>query len=331
MYSIIYVEESVRNNPQTIGILKRYQNAVIVNCSHYGELFNRRKQNFRTQKQEPTLIIARKDNRRILPIPGEYAIDAKHNFYFSHMLNCLYDCRYCFLQGMFRSASHVIFVNYDDFKTDLLNCIEGTEDSVCFYSGYDCDSLALDPITDFTRNFIPIFKPYQHALLELRSKSTQIRNLLTMEPLPNIICAFSLSPQEIVNKYEDKTPSLNARLAAIRRLQDAGWNIALRFDPIILVDDFYNVYKHFFHHVYAALGCSHIHSITLGSFRLPKIFHKNMKRLYPDEPLLINGLNLIDGQISYAENLDKKMIAWCEKSLKNLDSATPIYIQKPKV
>ena len=163
MYSIIYVEESVRDMPQTIEILNRYQNAALVDCSHYGELFNRRKQNFRTQKKEPTLIIARKENKRILPIPGEYAIDAKHNFYFSHMLNCLYDCRYCFLQGMFRSASHVIFVNYSDFKTDLTSHIENTEDSICFYSGYDCDSLALDPITNFTRNFIPLFKPYQHA------------------------------------------------------------------------------------------------------------------------------------------------------------------------
>ena len=331
MYSIIYVEESVRDMPQTIEILNRYQNAAIVDCSHYGELFNRRKQNFRTQKQEPTLIIARKENKRILPIPGEYAIDAKHNFYFSHMLNCLYDCRYCFLQGMFRSASHVIFVNYSDFKTDLTSHIENTEDSICFYSGYDCDSLALDPITDFTRNFIPLFKPYQRAFLELRTKSTQIRNLLTMEPLPNIICAFSLSPNEIVGKYEAKTPSLNARLAAISSLRDAGWNIALRFDPIIFVDDFYTVYKQFFHQIYAALGSRSIHSITLGSFRLPKIFHKNMKRLYPDEPLLINGLSLTNGQIAYEENLEKKMISWCENTLKNLDPVTPVYIQRPAV
>jgi len=331
MYSIIYVEESVRDDPLTIEILKRYQNAVIVGCSHYGELFNRRKQNFRTQKQNPTLIVARKDNKRILPTPGEYAVDAKHNFYFSHMLNCLYDCRYCFLQGMFRSASHVVFVNYSDFKADLTRYIEDTKDSICFYSGYDCDSLALDPITDFTRNFVPLFKPYRHAFMELRTKSTQIRNLLAMEPLPNIICAFSLSPTEIVEKYEAKTPSLDARLAAITSLRDAGWNIALRFDPIIFVDDFYTVYKNFFNHVYDALEGRQIHSITLGSFRLPKTFHKNMKRLYPDEPLLINGLSPINKQITYEENLEKKMIAWCERSLKNLDFVTPVYIQKPIV
>ena len=31
------------------------------------------------------------------------------------MYNCLFDCRYCFLQGMYNSSNFVIFVNYEDF------------------------------------------------------------------------------------------------------------------------------------------------------------------------------------------------------------------------
>ena len=33
------------------------------------------------------------------PVPATYGIGGDENYYFSHMLNCLYDCRYCFLQG----------------------------------------------------------------------------------------------------------------------------------------------------------------------------------------------------------------------------------------
>jgi spore photoproduct lyase len=327
MYKNIYVEESVRDEPRTKTILKRYNNATIIYCSHYGELFNRRKQNFKTQKKDPTLIIAKKENRRILPIPAEYAIDAKNNFYFSHMLNCLYDCRYCFLQGMFRSASHVVFVNYSDFKKDLITHIEKSNETICFYSGYDCDSLALDPVTNFSRNFVPLFEPYPHAYLELRTKSTQIRNLLNLSPLTNIICAFSLSPERVIANYEDKTPPLDARLSAIKRLRDQGWTVALRFDPLILIQNFYTVYSDFFEHVYKILGNRQIHSITLGSFRLPKAFHKTIKRLYPDEALLVNGLKRNDNQISYTPALEYKMIHWCKQKLKSLDDVTPIYIQ----
>ncbi len=327
MYSIIYIEEAVRDEPRTRAILERYKDVPIVYCAHYGELFNRRKQNFRSQKLNPSLIIARKNNKRILPIPAEYAIGAKRNFYFSHMLNCLYDCRYCFLQGMFRSANHVLFVNYADFEHDLISHIESTDESICFYSGYDCDSLAFDPVTGFSSYFVPLFKKHQNAFLELRTKSTQIRGLLDMEPLPNIICAFSLSPSEVIINYEQKTPSLTARLSAIKRLQQAGWTIALRFDPLILVNDFYVVYSRFFEHLYSELRKQSLHSITLGSFRLPKGFHKNIKKLYPEEPLLINGLRLDNGQVGYSSALEKKMIVWCKKKLKSLDQVTPMYIQ----
>ena len=32
------------------------------------------------------------------------------------MHNCIYDCRYCFLQGMYRSAHYVVFINYEDYQ-----------------------------------------------------------------------------------------------------------------------------------------------------------------------------------------------------------------------
>ena len=40
------------------------------------------------------------------------------------MLNCLYDCRYCFLQGMYRSANYVLYVNYEDFTKDIDTLLE---------------------------------------------------------------------------------------------------------------------------------------------------------------------------------------------------------------
>ena len=45
----------------------------------------------------------------------------------------------------------------------------------------------------------------------------------------------------------------------------------------------------------------------------------------------MNGLSLTTGQIAYEENLEKKLISWCENTLKNLDSVTPVYIQRNTV
>ena len=100
MIETIYVEEAVRNHPRTQQVLKRFPNAVKIPCERYGEIFNRKAQNFRLQKERPALILAEKFDHFVLEVPEGYGIGGKRNFYFSHMLNCIYDCRYCFLQGM---------------------------------------------------------------------------------------------------------------------------------------------------------------------------------------------------------------------------------------
>ena len=96
-------------------ITRRFPEAVRVPCDRYQEVFNPKAQNFRLQKQNPALILAKKIGTTILPAPEGYGIGGEHNYYFSHMLNCIYDCRYCFLQGMYQSAHYVLFINYSDF------------------------------------------------------------------------------------------------------------------------------------------------------------------------------------------------------------------------
>lgn len=44
------------------------------------------------------------------------------------MFNCIYDCRYCFLQGMYSSANYVIFVNFEDFDKEIEEVIQDNKD-----------------------------------------------------------------------------------------------------------------------------------------------------------------------------------------------------------
>ena len=146
MIDTIYVEDQVKRHPRVREICARFESARVISCQHYGEIFNRHNQNFKLQKARPALILAAKLNRRVLPIPAGYGINGARGYYFSHLLNCLYDCRYCFLQGMFRSAHYVWFVNYEDFIDDIRMTCNGANGDTWFFSGYDCDSLALDPV-----------------------------------------------------------------------------------------------------------------------------------------------------------------------------------------
>jgi spore photoproduct lyase len=320
MTDIIYIEEQVIDEPLTQRICERYPRATRILCQHYGEIFNRKGQNFRLQKQRPALILARKHHQLVLDAPPGYGLDGNHHYYFSHMLNCVYDCRYCFLQGMYRSAHYVIFVNHDDFKQAISEKLHHTDNSPSwFYSGYDCDSLALDPVTGFVDSFIPFFRQHPQAWLELRSKSPHTRALLQQPPLDNAVIAFSFTPDNISRALEHGVPGLAKRLQAILKLQQHGWKIGLRLDPLIYCDDFRVHYQALFQQLFTTLDADSLHSVSLGSFRLPKTFFNTMQHMYPDEALLAGPLSEKLGEqknmVGYHQSLEADMIGFCSEEL----------------
>ncbi|MEY3190540.1 MAG: hypothetical protein RIS10_657 [Pseudomonadota bacterium] len=316
MIETIYIEENIVQHPRVIEIMTRFPQARKIICGRYGEVFNPKAQNFRLQKQKPALILAEKYKNFTMPVPSGYGIGASRNFYFSHMLNCLYDCRYCFLQGMYQSANYVLFINYEDFQDEIKQrCAETPTEAVHFFSGYDCDSLALEPVTGFAEQFLPIFETIPNAWLELRTKSTQVRSLLSREAFPRCIVAFSLNPDEIATKVEAKAPSLERRLDALLKLQTHGWQIGLRFDPMIYQLGYQQQYQHLFEQVFSVIKLESLHSVSLGAFRLPEKYFKKVHKLFPDEKLFVSPLENNQGMISYKEALEQEMTHFCTEQL----------------
>jgi len=322
MVDVIYVEKSVKEHPRSQKILKKFSKAVVVDIEKYGEVFNPSNQNFRIQKQNPALILAEKIGKKVHDAPEEYQIGGEVNRYFSHMLNCIYDCRYCFLQGMYRSANYLLFVNYEDFVDDIVDDAKNNPDSNPWYfSGYDCDSLAFEPITQFAEHFLNEFARPElaHATLELRTKSTQMRSLEHRKSMPNVVIAYSLNPQVVIDRFESMTPSLEKRLQALKRLQEVGWRIGLRFDPVIWHDEFESNYSAFFKQVFTTLNPHQIDSVTLGGIRLPKTFHKRMAKLMPDEILLASAMQAYKGEanemVAYTPVIEAQILRFCQAEI----------------
>ncbi len=316
MISAIYIEAEVAEHPRTLEILRRHPQVPRVECERYGEIFNRKAQDFRLQKNNPALILARKHGRLVLDAPEGFGIGGSRNFYFSHMLNCIYDCRYCFLQGMYRSANYVVFVNYEEFADAIrAKMAETPGQTAYFFSGYDCDSLALEPLSRFVEHFVPVFAELPQACLELRTKSTRIRALQQTTAIDNCVVAFTLSPQTIVTALEHKTPSLHARIEAAARLQHAGWPIGLRFDPVFYYAGYERDYSLMFEQVFKALDSHAIHSVSLGAFRMPRSFFKATERLYPEEPLFASALQQSGGTVSYGAELAATVLGFCRQRL----------------
>jgi spore photoproduct lyase len=315
MIETIYVEGEAAGHPRARGVLARYPKALVVPVESYGEVFNRSRQSFRLQKRKPSLLLAQKRGKLVLKAP--YGIGGERNFYFSHVLNCLYDCRYCFLQGMYRSAHYVLFVNYEDFQEEILRTAERfPAGDVYFFSGYDGDSLALESMTGFVSEFLPFFERHPRLVVELRTKSVAVRPLLARTSFPNCVIAFSFTPEELSKSLEHGTPPVEERVKAAARLADRGWPIGLRFDPLLFAPGYEKRYEELFDSVFAAIPPESIHSVGFGVFRLPRDYFTRMARLYPEERLFAFGFEERSRMVSYPSALESELRDFCRGRLR---------------
>lgn len=304
----IFVERDLLQHPAVLRLKKLYPQARLLSCSHYGEVFNPKAQDFKLQKQNPAWIIARKRNRFVLPAPKGFGIGGQANFYFSHLLNCPYDCRYCFLQGMYRSAHYVWFVNHEDFKAAISQTILQHPSQHCFFfSGYDGDSLALEPITQFAAQFIEFFSQ-QQATLELRTKSVNVRSLLKLQASPRVVVAFSLTPELMSRQVEHKVPPLQRRLQAMAQLAAAGWPIGLRFDPVIDMPDFVRHYQQLLEDIFRLIKPAQVHSVSFGPLRFPPKMLTTIQRYYPQDPMLASVTDKRAGQYAYTAQREREIL-----------------------
>ena len=326
MIETVFFEEEVFDHPTSIRVRKALPRADWFPIRSYQELFNKRHQNFRLQKKRPELILAKKHSNFVLPTPPGFGMNTSENFYFSHMYNCLYDCKYCFLQGMYNSANFVLFVNYEDFFQSisvLKNRIRGA--SATFFSGYDCDSLAFDQISGFADKALDFFCQHPDIILELRTKSVSASTLLQREAISNCIIAFSLSPHKISEVLDVKAPSVARRVYAIKNLARHGWKIGLRFDPLIYYKGWEDQYASLVSDIMKDLIDQNIHSVSFGPLRFPKKMYKKIAGFYPNDQFYAFPLGEKNRTVSYGSDIEMKMRRFLERELAKYVSEEKIF------
>jgi spore photoproduct lyase len=151
--------------------------------------------------------------------------------------------------------------------------------------------------------------------MELRTKSTQVRSMLNMEPAARVVTAFSFSDQVSHGKLEHGVPSIAKRIDAMRRLIEAGWLVGLRFDPVVYHQHYQTAFVDLLDQVFAKIDAQKLHSVSLGSFRLTRDHFRKISRLYPEEPLFAQNMGLNNGIISYPLDREQEMIEFCEAQL----------------
>ena len=240
---------------------------------------------------------------------------------------CPYYCTYCYLAFVYRKYAPFIKINinYDTMFKQIRRTLQGCQGKVSFNMGEMLDSLALDHITNLTTILIPFFCSLSRGFLMLLTKSSNIDNLLTIEPNDHTIISWSLNSQHIVEKHELGTANLSERINAAGLCQNHGYRIRLRIDPGIIYPDWQDEYSDL---IKQTLTVIKPENITLGMLRLLPGHLSLAKQAYGNRVTSLLSNKFIkgasDGKLRYPPKQRVEFYAFVIDTIRSFDKNVSI-------
>lgn len=292
-FSHIYVESQSIDSYIAEQSFKRFPKAKIIEIEDYKKIFNKNGQDFQIQKLSTKLILAKKQPPFIYPATDIIQDSGFSNFYYcTPILNCIYNCEYCFLQGMYSSANIVVFTNTEEVKDAVKKQIlerKYPDEPLLLSLSYNTDILALENILPLTKQWINFANNTDDLFMEIRTKSGLTSSFNKLKPSEKILFAWTLSPNNVIQKYEHKTPLLERRIKSIQKIVDSGWPVRLSFDPILIYPNWKEDYKQMFERIKESISGDKIFDITIGVFRMSEDFFHRIKKTKPHSDLFYNN------------------------------------------
>ena len=302
-FSHIYIEHGAKDYPTTIRIIESFPRAEIIFINNYKEVFNRRNQSFAAQKLSQKLILAKKKSDYIYD--GSHFVqegDEVDYFYTALMLNCLYDCSYCYLQGMFSSANLVQFVNLEDYFssiTDFISKRENKQKPVLLSISHDCDLLAFEKASGVCREWIRFLEDHSGFDIEIRTKSANFSAIQDLPPNDRVLLAWTLSPHAVGKSYEKGAPVTRRRIEDALMAASHGWGIRLCFDPVIPVEGWREGYSDLINEIFCKFPMEQLRDVTVGTFRMNGDYFRRMAQARPTEELVYRDFEHKNGVVSH--------------------------------
>ena len=214
--------------------------------------------------------------------------------------NCGYGCSYCSIQSFFDGKQ----ISFDEGFADKLKTLElDPHKTYHIGTGQSSDSLmwgnshgVLDGVIDFARS-------NPNVILELKTKSANVNHLLRAGAPKNIICTWSLNTPTLIRHEEHGTASLEKRLAAARKVADAGYVIGFHFHPIIHYDHWQKDYRAVIEQMTTQFSAEEVALVSMGTLTYIKSVMRDIrKRAIPSQILKMPMVDA-DGKQSYPDDI----------------------------
>ncbi len=180
---------------------------------------------------------------------------------------CPMECEYCFLQSYQNFDGIILPVNPADFVKKIIYQFNNTNSKIRIGSGEFTDSLIYDDVTEYSYEIANLLKEKENIIFEFKTKTKNIYNFFKIPPQKNIVVSYSLNPQKIIDITEHYTASLKERILSMKDLTEYGYYTAIHFDPIIIMENWEELYKYTIDEIFSIIDKDKILWISLGTFR----------------------------------------------------------------
>ena len=181
---------------------------------------------------------------------------------------CKFNCSWCYLNGTFRfrpMGKKPYLKDIDKIKVHLENYFNQVQSPTILNSGELSDSLVFEGNGKaLSKVIIPMFKTQNTHKLLILTKSSKVSGIERSNSQAQVIVSFSVNSFEVAKRWEKGAPSPKQRIKAAKKLYNSNYEVRIRLDPIIPVENWKDEYKQLIDHLFENLTPERI---TLGSLR----------------------------------------------------------------
>lgn len=280
------------------------------------------------QEGKKYILLTKQKGKFIKPCPCTSRYIGCNYFIINLELNCPLDCSYCILQDYLSNPLITVHVNLEDLWRELDFFIRRKKGSnFRIGTGELGDSLALDHITETSKDLISYFKNKKNALFELKTKTNNISNVLRLKPTENIIISWSLNSSKIALEQEKGAPAVEDRIQAARLISEKGFRVGFHFDPLIRYSGWQEDYREIVKMLLREIKPPRIAWISLGSLRFPPHHKSIIRRRFPKESIFYDEfIRGKDGKYRYFKPLRIEIYSKIVSSIRGSGgSEIPLY------
>jgi spore photoproduct lyase len=329
-FSHIYIEKDALNWNLTDKILSSFSKSTQIYIDDYKHIFNRPNQNIFSQQNSKKLILAVKKPPFVYSGSSILQETQFHNIYYTTpLINCIYHCNYCFLQGIYPSANLVAFVNESEFFSEVktkINNRKVLDEPMGLSIAYHNDLLAFENRIPFCQNWIEFGRHTKNILIEIRTKCANITPIKNIIPHKNILLAWTLTPNEIRRKYEVSTPSFEQRLNAAKWAITKGWNVRICIDPVIPIKGWKSYYAKAIDSLFESLHPDQLTDIVVGVFRMSQDYFTRIRKQLPTSDLFYQNYDHNHRIVHTKLNLKNEINEEIRSLLSNYISLNKVFI-----